>query len=268
MPEDFDTILERCLADIAAGRETIDSCLQRYPAQAGRLAALLELAERVQAAPAAKLPDDKRRALEAQLLRRIALERSQPVSRSAAPRFLLRRRNFAWAMAAVIVAVLLLGSTVSASAASVPGDVLYPMKRAVERVRLSLTPDEQRVELHMEFARQRLQELNILQERGDVSEELLTEISDETAVVLERVPSLPQDEQQAVLMSLTDFQDQQAKVLEVMASSAQGEAHNKVLNALADSATKQQQAKALLAGAAAGTTPTPGAVQEPEPTVL
>src|SRR5512139_906260 len=108
MPEDFDAILDRCLADIAAGRETIDSCLRRYPAQAGRLAALLGLAERVQTAPAAPpLPADKRRALEARLLKRAAQLRLKPVNRSAAPRLPLWRRSFALAMASIIAVTLL-----------------------------------------------------------------------------------------------------------------------------------------------------------------
>ena len=266
MPEDFDTILNRCLEDIAAGRETFDSCLRRYPAQASRLAVLLELAARVQAAPGTPLRADKRHALEDRLLKRAAQLQSKPVSQPTAPRLPLRRRSFALAMASLVAVVLVLGSAVSASAASVPGDVLYPVKRATEQVRLALTPDGQQVDLHLEFARQRLQELNVLQERGEVSEELLVEISNETALVLDRVPTLPQERQQIVLMSLTDFQDQQVKILEVMASSAQGEAQTKVMNALADSATKQQQAKTLLLGAASGATPGLNSTQEPEPT--
>jgi hypothetical protein len=36
----------------------------------------------------------------------------------------------------------------------------YPVKRVTEQVRLAVTPAEQQVELHLEFARQRLQEWN------------------------------------------------------------------------------------------------------------
>jgi hypothetical protein len=170
-------------------------------------------------------------------------------------------------MASLIAVTLLLGTTMIASASSVPGDVLYPVKRATEQVRLALTPEERQVDLHLEFARQRLQEMNILQTRGEVSEELLAEISTETALVLERIPSLPQDKQQVVLMSLTDFQDQELKALAVMVSSAQGEAQTKVMNALADSAARQQQAKSLLAGAASGATPVSHPTQAPDPTI-
>ncbi len=47
-PEDFATILGHCLTDLAAGRATIEDCLQRYPAQSGRLSAILPFAERAQ----------------------------------------------------------------------------------------------------------------------------------------------------------------------------------------------------------------------------
>jgi Domain of unknown function (DUF5667) len=268
MSEDFDTILDRCLADVAAGRETIDSCLRHYPAQASRLAALLKLAGQVQTAPPASLPVDKRRALEARLMKRASELRARPVSRANTPRRPLWRRGIVLALTSLAAFILLLSSAVSASASSAPGDVLYPVKRASEQVRLALSPDGWQAELHLEFARQRLQELDVLRERGKVSEELLTEISAETALVLDRVPSLPPDKQRVVLMSLTDFQNQQLQVLEVMAASTRGEAQARVKNALADSATKQQQAKALLAGAAPVATPVLNLTQEPEPTIL
>jgi hypothetical protein len=44
-PEDFAKVLARCLADLAAGCATLEDCLQRYPAKAGRLAAILPFAE-------------------------------------------------------------------------------------------------------------------------------------------------------------------------------------------------------------------------------
>lgn len=50
---DFDVILDQCLTDVAAGLETIDSCLRRYPALANQLAPLLAVAEQVRAVPAA-----------------------------------------------------------------------------------------------------------------------------------------------------------------------------------------------------------------------
>jgi hypothetical protein len=51
-------------------------------------------------------------------------------------------------------------ATVNASFASVPGDVLYPVKLVTERVQLAVTTStQQRAQLHVEFATRRLQEV-------------------------------------------------------------------------------------------------------------
>jgi hypothetical protein len=176
------------------------------------------------------------------------------------------RRRVALALASAIVVFLLLGSAVSVSAASVPGDFLYPVKRATEQVRLTLASEQQQVNLYLEFARQRLQELRTLKDRGEVSKDLLAEISSDTALVLERIPVLPQQNQQALLTSLTYFQDQQLQVLEDMASSVQGDAQTTVREALADSAAKHKQAVDLLAGAASDNNPAAGSPQGSSPT--
>jgi hypothetical protein len=268
MSDDFDAILDRCLADIAAGREMIDSCLRRYPAQAGQLSALLGTADRARALPLpAPLAANKRRALESRLLRRAEQLRSVPASRPTVLRLPVWRRRVALALATFVISFLLLSAAVSASASSVPGDFLYPVKRTTEQVRLALVPDEQQVDLHLEFARQRLQELRVLTARGEISENLLGEISGETALMLEQIPKLPQEKQQALLLSLTDFQDQNLQTLEVMASSVQGDMEVKVMTALADSVAKRQRAIDLLTGAASGNNPADGSPQGPRPTI-
>ncbi len=269
MSDDFDAILDRCLADIAAEHKTIDSCLRHYPAQADQLAVLLRAAERARTVPPpASLPANKRRALESQLVRRTEQLHSRLVSRQTVPRLPMWRRGVALLLASFIVGVLLLGSAASASASSMPGDFLYPVKRATEQVRLALAPDEQQVDLHLEFARQRLQELRVLADRGELSEDLLAEISDETALMLDRIPALSQNKQQTLLASLTDFQDQQLQALEVIALSVQGDAYAKVSAALADSRAKRKLAIELLAGAASGNNPTDGSRGEPSSTIL
>ena len=52
MANDFDVILDQCLADLASGQATIEVCLKRYPAYAGQLGPLLQVAEKVRAVPA------------------------------------------------------------------------------------------------------------------------------------------------------------------------------------------------------------------------
>ena len=268
MSDDFDAILDRCLTDVAAGRATIDSCLHRYPAQADRLKALLGIAERARTAPATPLPVDKRRALETRLLKRAGQLRSRPVTPSTASQRPVWRLNVVWVAASVIVVLLLVGSAVTASAASVPGDSLYSLKRTTEQVRLALAPVQQQADLHLEFARQRLQEVRTLTGRGEVSDELLGEISSETNQILGQIPALPPDKQQMLLSSLTSFQDQSMQVLQFMAASTQGDVQAKVMAALADTESKRQQAMGLLAGAASTTNPINAGTDEPRPTLL
>jgi hypothetical protein len=56
MADQFDVILDQCLADLASGQATIEGCLKRYPAYAGQLGPLLSVAEKVRATPAQSAP--------------------------------------------------------------------------------------------------------------------------------------------------------------------------------------------------------------------
>lgn len=272
MSDELDAILDGCLEDIAAGRETIASCLRRYPAQAEQLAVLLKTAEHVRAAsPPAPMDIDKRLALESRLLQRAEHLRLRAAQRPAARPVPAWRRRFAVVAASFAMIVVLIGSAVSASASTMPGDVLYPVKRAVEQVRLTFAAEHQQTDLHVEFARRRLREFRVLAERGELATDLLDEISGETTAVLQQVPALPQDRQQAVLTSLVDFQDQQEQVLKVIASSAQGDAQARVMTALADSEAKRKQVADLLGRTAppgdspANVSPPPAAGGETQP---
>ena len=281
MQDDFDSILDSCLADLASGRATVEACLRRYPAHAGQLAALLAMAEQVKTLPPpARLPDDKRRMLESRLLRQAGQIQPRPVSRpvaapqsvaarrsiAARPRFW--RREFAWIGAAAIAVLLLVTTAVSASAASVPGELLYPVKRAAEQVRLSLASPAGQVDLHLEFARQRLQELQVVENRGVVSDQLLAEVSAETAQVLDKIPALPKDSQRAHLQSLTAFEDQHLKALEAIAAAAHGDEQSRVMAALANVTALRQQVEGLLAGTASDSSPVINSAGTPQPTIL
>ena len=64
---------------------------------------------------------------------------------------------------------LLVSATVTASAAALPGEPLYGVKRAAEEAQLSLATDsEQRAGLRLELADRRLDEAVKLVARGDV----------------------------------------------------------------------------------------------------
>src|SRR3989338_7817647 len=69
------------------------------------------------------------------------------------------------------------GGTVVVSDSARPGDLLFPVDRAVEDIRFSFTAQEDKAELKIKFANERLDEVESL-----VSDELADEEDDDNAV--------------------------------------------------------------------------------------
>lgn len=166
MAERFDSILSECIDRVLRG-ESLESCLARYPEQSGELAPLLRTALAAKQASAVEpRPDFKARV------------RYEVNSRAAAAGHGTAQRRmplwswvprWAMAVAAVFLVVLVAGSgTVAASSDTVPGDTLYSVKTASERVRLFFaTSDGARARLEAEFAGRRVREMARIARRGD-----------------------------------------------------------------------------------------------------
>lgn len=76
------------------------------------------------------------------------------------------RMRPAWALG-VVVSVLAVSSILTASAQALPGGALYPLKRAMERLRYALTlSDQSQANLEAEFRRERIYEAQALIEGG------------------------------------------------------------------------------------------------------
>lgn len=89
-------------------------------------------------------------------------------------------RRLAFVLVTAIVLTLSAAQLAWASADALPGDALYPVKRAVERINLMLHPSaESKGRLHLEFAARRLQEVRTL------IEENRTDLLDETVAALD-----------------------------------------------------------------------------------
>jgi len=74
------------------------------------------------------------------------------------------------AVAMLLIISLMLGytATISVANASLPGDALYPVKAATEKVQLALTfSDDKKVQLHMGFVSRRLDELQAIVKTDD-----------------------------------------------------------------------------------------------------
>jgi hypothetical protein len=153
---DFDTILDQCLARMAAG-ESPDACLEQYPQYSAALRPLLSVAADLHALPR---PEPSAAAVQAGRQRMLAAVREQKrargVSISPLAGYAAQVRGFfvptegmqirhVLRFAVAMVLVLLVGTNLAvvASAGSIPGDPLYGVKRSWEEARLALTLREQ-----------------------------------------------------------------------------------------------------------------------------
>ena len=122
--------------------------------------------------PEPRIRDEFRRELRARLMREAAVV-LVPNRRDNAWTAWLRRDNAwtAWlrpAFVASLAALVLVIGAGSAAAGSVPGDLTFGLKRAIEEVRVALTFDEvERVRVLSEIADERLSELERVASRND-----------------------------------------------------------------------------------------------------
>jgi len=142
----------------AREHDALDAALDRLvrgePASAPEgLEPLLQTARAAREAFSIAVPDEVARAHVASLTGVATFERRRP-----------RHRVALVLIAAAITAILLGGAAVTASASALPGEILYPAKRAVERIEPVIHSDPaSRAKLHLEFAQRRLAELSALQ---------------------------------------------------------------------------------------------------------
>ena len=109
-----------------------------------------------------------------------------------------------------------------ASANSQPGDLLYPVKLATERVRFALTlQPEGRAELRLSFADRRLAELVETQaERGSIDPALLRALLSEAELALGEAQALPEERFQFFLTKLESRNTHHKSVLEQLTDRA------------------------------------------------
>ncbi len=168
------TILTNCIREIKTGRATLAECLNRYPSLRRELEPLLTIATNIQELPALKLDSNFKQVARVQLLAQTRTARQQQ------PGLFTNAFNFgspsqlAWArvVVAVLVALVLIttlaGGTAYAAQASLPGDLLYPVKIGIEDTRLRITASSSdKVGLYLQFAHTRLLEIGKL---GNVNE--------------------------------------------------------------------------------------------------
>ena len=177
---DFESVLQDSLESLERGA-SVQDCLARFPEQADELAPLLEtvVALRTLASPPPR-SETARAAARARFLSAIEHRQVQMAARAQTPwlrwreRFsgllenpLLQLRQWAPVLGGIFLAFLLINGTTRASANSLPGDWLYPIKLATEQIQLLITSDTSRRSLlEEEFQERRRAEAKSLIERG------------------------------------------------------------------------------------------------------
>lgn len=162
MDSAFEQKLIEALDALEGGRSP-DDILRKYPPLAPELRAYLETAEQLAQLPMAPPPqaaEASRRAM----LERAAQERVRAENQSAPPPLW---RRFFYSVAAFAVLLLVVGGLLTPRAQeAVPGDLLYPLKRAGEEVRLVLALPAQKDALREAYEQERNREVYVMLRTG------------------------------------------------------------------------------------------------------
>ncbi|MBI3241186.1 MAG: hypothetical protein HYZ49_02700 [Chloroflexi bacterium] len=208
--------LAYCLTEIEAGRKTAAECLALFPDMPG-LKAQLQAAQALRAWRAPAISPEAARRLEARVRQRTRAPRPNRAGLFGLP--------LKWVVAlATLIFFFISAGAVTASADSLPGDALYPVKRTGESVQLLLTPASNKAALHTLFAERRLNELAALAERGFANSEaiavLAAEITAETGAALDALQFAPKDSQPALIQNIVTETQQQQAILEQVKATA------------------------------------------------
>jgi hypothetical protein len=163
-PELLD-VLDRCLADVRAGRRTVEDCLEEHRTHRAELEVLLLTAAAIVPSHAAPDPAAKLRA-------RFALVEAIHADVGARPSLLLAallglRQRTAAIATAIVLTITSSGVAVVAAQDAQPYEPLYPLKTAVEQQQVAFAGSpEARAQLRLQIAARRLAEAERAIEAG------------------------------------------------------------------------------------------------------
>lgn len=173
MNNSIEQLLANCLEAIERDELTIEECLAQHPAHRAELAELLQTVLTIKNTPAVMPRAQFRQAARGRLLARLPDypsvtfgERIRLLWQTRKSK-LTRRFAMSWILIGTMLASLVGGGAAYASSEALPGEVLYPAKIAIEDLRLILADDQSDVELYMQFAEERLDEIAALVEAGN-----------------------------------------------------------------------------------------------------
>lgn len=216
---DFTDVLAESIEAIERGEMTIQECLEKYPAYAGRLGELLPLMVMLHGAPQVEPGAVFKQQSPERLLAQLppaahenvtflgALRHKWQSSGFAIP-ILIRRPGMAWTIILTVFATVMAGTGVLYAAdTAVPGDPLYAVDRSLETLQLNLANDpESEFTLRMAHAEERLveaQELEILGDEDNL-QNALEGYGESILAAGQSVQSMGEEEQEALLLMFDD----------------------------------------------------------------
>lgn len=186
MKKGFEEILNSCLDRITERGESIEQCLADYPEHTAELEPLLRAAL---AASRASSVIEARPEFERLAKYRFSAALQAKNARKSEGRMPLWRwqRRLAVAFAVILVLFLVGAGTVTASASSLPGDTLYPVKTATEKVQGFFTfGNEAKASFHIKLAQRRLNEIEALAGKNrTIPQSLLDVMNSDTESAIE-----------------------------------------------------------------------------------
>lgn len=214
-------LLERCLEKVTW--EDVEVMLQHHPQQAEELRPLLELAAAARHYyDSVPEPPGGLNAGRARMLTAAAQGRAEaqgPVGSSRKERSKMRLA-FATKLVSTVLAVVMgttaVGSGVAwAASDTLPGDALYPVKLAVEDVRLGLTRTVQsRVDLALRLVEERAAEVRGLVQAGlPIPDEVAVRMETHVRYALQWIASAPEEDMPGLLERVSMRTQTQAQVL-------------------------------------------------------
>ena len=203
-------ILDLCIERIRNG-ESVEDVLASYPDDREQLEPLLQLAESLQEVPRLEPRDS---AFCRSLFATGVAFASMKPKRGRAERF---RSTLAWAASFLVVAMLGIYTTVAFAKASQPGDLLYPIKLAAEKVSLIVVRDpEGRAELRIALSENRLREIVASAGEGQVNKTVLLAMLEEAHRALDNIEEIPEIRREILVAKvgyLSGFQQNALKAL-------------------------------------------------------
>ena len=222
MNRDFEEILDNCINQIIFSEKSVEECLAKYPEHKEKLKHLLATLSNVRKIPKPIPSACFKTALKDRLIRQLEPKKVIPLSakRTWIEKLSSLKPAIVQVAAGILIFVFLSSGVMMASANSLPGDSLYPIKIAKENIQLALTFNKMaKAELHLQFAQRRLSEIEtVLRDERDADlnniVNSMIEHTNEVAVLADEISNKKREE---ILIKLSNFiQHKQESLKKIM----------------------------------------------------